>query len=335
MKTRRCTGFFIGLTLFLSLFLVLTSCKAADVGISKIVDHPALNAVEKGIMDELRESGKSDLVFDFQNAAGDMGSAKRIALKFNSDKVKVAVGIATPTAQTLAGTLEGIPVVFSAVTDPVGAGLLDSATDGDEWVTGVSDLTPVADQVALLNRIKPVKVLGNIYSSNEDNSVTISRLLKEACDTLGITVIDATVTNTAEVKQAVESIIDLVDAVYISTDNTVVSALGVVAEAANRKGIPLMSADPSSAMDLPVLAAYGFNYYEMGRITGKMVGQILDGAQPADMPVQYVTDPAAMDFLFNRDVAEQIGLEWNQEIVDSATILVQNGEALRMNMDLK
>lgn len=296
------------------------------IGISKIVAHPALDAVEQGIMDELAELGYTDLEYDLQNANGEPSVAKQIAEKFKNENVTVAVGIATPTAQALVGTLTDIPVVFSAVTDPVGAGLVKSDTKGTANVTGVSDMTPVAEQIKMLAKIKKIKKLGNIYCSSEANSITIAKLAKNACKELKIKYVESTVNNSAEVRQATESIIKRVDAIYISTDNTVVSALSSVIDLALKYKKPIMSADPSSAKELQVFAAYGFNYYAMGRVTGKVIADILSGKKTIDMPTKYMTDPEALDLLLNLDVANKIGVKIPQSIMDQATVIVENGE---------
>ncbi len=153
--------------------LSFSSVFAADpsqkvlIGISKIVSHPALDAVEKGIQDELA-AAKIGAEYDLQNANGDISTAASIANKFQSEKVTLAVGIATPTAQSLVNTLKDTPIVYSAVTDPVKAGLVKSLKKGEKWVTGVSDMTPVKQQLELLLKIKKIKRLGHIYTSSEE-----------------------------------------------------------------------------------------------------------------------------------------------------------------------
>src|SRR6185369_9909536 len=240
-------------------FSPVSAADAPLIGISKIVSHPALDAVEKGIQDELAAL-KVNAQFDLQNANGDSNTAASIANKFQSEKVAIAVGIATPTAQALVNTLKTTPVVFSAVTDPVKAGLVKSLTKGDKMVTGVSDMTPVRQQIELLLRIKKIKRLGHIYTSSEENAVVLAGVVKQVCKDLGIEFVETTVSKSSEVKQAVQAIIRRVDALYISTDNTVVSAMSAVTDVAMKGKVPVMSADPSSAETFPVLAAWGFDY---------------------------------------------------------------------------
>ncbi|HEY5512901.1 MAG TPA: ABC transporter substrate-binding protein [Geomonas sp.] len=299
--------------------------KKVVIGISKIVSHPALDAVVKGIQDELNAS-KMNATFDVQNANGDISTAASIANKFQSEKVTLAVGVATPTAQALVNTLKGIPIVFSAVTDPVKAGLVTSLNKGDKNVTGVSDMTPVRQQIELLLRMKKIKRLGHIYTSSEENAVVLAGMVKQVCKELKIEFVPTTVTKSAEVKQATESIIRRVDALYISTDNTVVSAMSAVAEVAMKNRVPIMSADPSSSEAYDVLAAWGFDYYKMGRATGKMVVEILKGKKPEQIPTRFMTKASDVDLLINLDVAKKLGLNVPKDIVKLANTTRQNGK---------
>ncbi|BBA68760.1 ABC transporter substrate-binding protein [Geobacter sulfurreducens] len=320
------------LAVFMSLSLVLLSTAMAAppggkvlIGVSKIVSHPALDAVEKGLQDELAAL-KINAQYDLQNANGDANTAASIANKFQSEKVTLAVGIATPTAQSLVNTLKTTPVVFSAVTDPVKAGLVKSLAKGEKYVTGVSDMTPVKQQIELLLKIKKVKRLGHIYTSSEENAVVLAGVVKKACKDLGIQYVETTVSKSAEVKQATQSIIRRVDALYVSTDNTVVSAMSALTDVAMKNKVPVMSADPSSAESHPVLAAWGFDYYKMGRATGKMVAEILKGKKPEQLPTRFMTKASDVDLLVNLDVAKKLGLTVPAAIVKSANKVVENGK---------
>nr|WP_284694485.1 ABC transporter substrate-binding protein [Geomonas sp. Red32] len=300
----------------------------ALIGVSKIVSHPALDAVEKGIQDELAAE-KVNVQYDLQNANGDSNTAASIANKFKSEKVAVAVGIATPTAQALVNTLKTTPVIFSAVTDPVKAGLVRSLTKSPRYVTGVSDMTPVKQQIELLLKMKKVKRLGHIYTSSEENAVVLAGVVKQACKDLHIEYVETTVSKSSEVKEAVQAIIRRVDAIYISTDNTVVSALSAVTDVAMKNKVPVMSADPSSAEKFPVLAAWGFDYYKMGRVTGRMVAEILKGKRPDQMPTRFMTKASDVDLLINLDVAKKLGLSVPPNLVKTANKIVQNGKLVK------
>ena len=314
----------VSLVLFSTAFAA-EAPKKVLIGVSKIVSHPALDAVVKGLQDELA-AAKINADYDLQNANGDINAAASIATKFQSEKVTLAVGVATPTSQSLVNTLKGTPIVFAAVTDPVKAGLVASLKKGDKNVTGVSDMTPVKQQIELLLKIKKVKRLGHIYTSSEENAVVLAGIVKQACKELGVEYVETTVSKSAEVKQAVQAIIRRVDALYISTDNTVVSAMSAVTDVAMKAGVPIMSADPSSAENYPVLAAWGFDYYKMGRTTGKLVVQILKGKKPEQIPTQFMTKTSDIDLLVNLDVAKKLGLTIPRDILKSANKVVENGK---------
>ena len=296
------------------------------IGISKIVAHPALDAVEQGIQDELAALGV-DASFDLQNANGDVNTAASIAAKFRSDGVDIAVGIATPTAQALVNAIREVPVIYTAVTDPVGAGLVAEANRGGQNVTGISDLTPVREQLELLVRLSPgIRTIGHVYSSGEANAVSLAELAEASAAELGLSFVSATVANSSEVRTAAQSIVDRVDAFYVSTDNTVVSALNALIDVATQAGKPVMSADPSSAEESGVLAAWGFDYYKMGRATGRLIKRILDGTPTADIGVQYMTDPADVDLLLNLDVASALGITVPAEVRSAAATIIENGQ---------
>jgi putative ABC transport system substrate-binding protein len=301
---------------------------AADpilIGISKIVAHPALDAIEKGIQEAVK-ADYPEARFDLQNANGEMATASSIAQKFKAEKVTIAVGIATPTAQALVNAIKDRPVVFSAVTDPVGAGLVASTEKGEKNITGISDMTPVKAQIELLNRIKPIKTLGHVYTSSEANAVSLAEIARQVCKEMGIQFVETTVSNSAEVKQAVQTIAGRVDGIYISNDNTVVSALAAVSAVATKHEIPVMSADPSSAETTPVLAAWGFDYYKMGKATGRLVNRVLKGEKPETIPTIYMTEASDVDLLINLDVAKELGLAFPEEVITKANTVIENGQ---------
>ncbi len=309
------------------LALILFSCGKAEnitIGISKIVSHPALDSLERGIMDELKERNKK-VIFDLQNANGDINTAISIAKKFKEQKVDIAVGIATPSAQTLVKELKDSKtiIIFSAVTDPVKAGIVTSLDKGEKNITGISDMTPVEAQIKLITQLKPVKKIGFIYSSHEDNAVALANITREVCKKLGLQLVEATITSSSEVKQAALSIIKQVDAIYVTTDNTVVSAMPALNDVALKNKVPIVSADPSSAQDSQVLAALGFDYYKMGRATGKLIAEILDGKKVENIPTQFLTDRKDLALYLNLDIAKKLNINIPEELIETADIVVR------------
>jgi putative ABC transport system substrate-binding protein len=296
------------------------------IGVSKFLAHPALDAVEKGMEDYLASVGKV-VRYDFQNANGEGSATSQIAQKFKSDKVDVAVGIATPTAQALAMVLTDTPVVFSAVTDPLSADLVPSYETGySDKIAGVSDMSPVEAQIALLAELTGAKVIGNVYASGEANGVALMEEAKEATEALGLSFVASAVANTAEVKSATQAIMNRVDALYVATDNTVVSALPSIDEVTTKASVPFMVSDPSNVDGTNFLIAWGFDYYKIGLATGKVVEQILDGKKAGDIGTIFLTDPTDFELWVNLDQAKKLNINISNDLLDSASVLIENGK---------
>lgn len=299
--------------------------KAYKIGISKFLAHPALDASEQGFIDYLSSTGLN-IEYDQQNAQGDISTTATIAQKFKDDDVDIAYGIATPTAQALANALPYTPVVFAAVTDPVDAGLVESwEGSSDILVCGTSDSSPIEAQIKLLADITGAKVIGNVYNSSEANATVQQALIKEACTNLGLEFISAAITNSSEVRQATQSIIDRVDAIYIATDNAVVSALPALDEVAFAAKKPVLCGDPSNVPGLNILIAWGFDYYAIGVSAGKQAEAILKGANAGELGSLVLSDPADFELWFNLDTAKALGIDIPQEQLDSATVIIENG----------
>ncbi len=285
---------------------LLAAEKVLRIGITQIVDHPALNAVRDGFIDEMTELGyilDKDVVYDLQNAQGDMATANTIAQKFVSEGVDLILSIATPNTQAAINATTTIPIVFSAVTDPLGAGLVLNLESSGNNVTGISDLTPVRKQIELIKEMLPkAKAVGTIYNLAEANSVLTNELAKEACADLGLKLIEATVSSSADVLLAARSLVGKVDAIYVSTDNATVSALDAVVQVTNENNIPLVLADPTT-LKQGALVALGFNYYQHGQQTAPIVIKILEGTKPTDIPVEFAKN---VQLGVNLDTAKEI-----------------------------
>lgn len=326
----------VGILLLASLVL-LAALPAAGVqeskevpliGVSKFLAHPALDAVEAGMQDYLKSVGK-EARFDFQNANADGSATSQIAQKFKADRVTMAVGIATPSAQALALVLPDRPVVFSAVTDPLSAGLVTTyTTPYAEQVTGVSDMNPVEAQIELLAKLTGAKTIGNVYASGEANGVVLMEQAKAATEKLGLKFVTAAVANTSEVMTATQSIIGRVDAIYIATDNTVISALPSVDDVAKKAGVPLMTADPSNVEGTSFLVAWGFDYYKIGLATGKIIAQLLDGKKAGEIGTVFLTDPEDFELWLNLDAAATLGITIPADLEASAAVLIKDGKKI-------
>jgi len=299
--------------------------KTIKIGIAKIVQHPALDAVEQGVMDAVNAAGFK-VTYDNQNANGDVNTANQIAAQFKNEKVDVAVGIATPVAIALANTMKDTPVVFGTVTDPLGAGLVTTLDHGEKNVTGMSDELPSKEHIKLFKEIAGIKTLGYIYTTTEDNSVSSLELVKQGCKEAGIELVVESIQSSAEVKQAAEAIVKRCDGIYLTTDNTVFSALPSLVGVFNKAKKPIFSGDVTGALDGGCLMASGFNYYKAGYATGEMVVQILNGAKPAEIPVRFMTKPEDSDLLFDLDVAKACGITIPAKYLDQATYIIEGGK---------
>jgi putative ABC transport system substrate-binding protein len=301
------------------------------VGVTQIVEHPALDAVVDGFKETLEEAGLKegeDVVYDLQNAQGDFNNAISIAQKFKDDQVDMILAIATPTAQAALQINKEIPIVIGAVTDPIAANLAESWESSGNNVTGMSDAAPNKLQVALIPRFLPdAKNVGTIYNAGEMNSVVQIDVAKEACEELGLKLIEVSVSNSSEVLMAAQSLAGRVEAIYIVTDNTVVSALESVIDVCNRHKIALIVADPST-VDKGALASYGIDYFSLGKKSGEVALKVIDGTKPADIPMQMISDPKDLQFVVNLDAAEKIGITVSDAILDEADVIFQGGEEL-------
>ena len=320
---------YICLIVVLSLLVALVGgCAATEekgykVGISQIVTHPALDATRQGIIDGLAGEGYiegENIEYDYQNSEGDMSLVASIAQKFVSEKIDLIVSIATPNSQAAISAAEGtdIPVVFSAVTDPVGAALIsDWESHPDENVTGVSDMIVVQDDVELIIAIVPsVKKIGTLYNAGESNSVFLAEKLNEACDAKGIEVVEKTVATSADVLAAAQSLVGQVDAIWVGTDNTVVTGLEALIGVCEDNDIPFFPADEPS-IERGGIAAYGFDYYDIGVQTGRMIARVLDAGSANSIKVE---KGEIISLSINTEAAESMGVTIPQDIIDKAAV---------------
>lgn len=295
--------------------------ESVSIGITQIAEHPSLDAAREGFKDALIEAGYTEdtISFDEQNAQGEMATASSIAAKFDADGVDLVLAIATPAAQATAQAITDIPIVFTAVTEPEEAGLVDSWDSPGANVTGTSDLNPVEEQIGLITEILPdAKTVGVIYSSGEVNSEVQVALAREAAADLGLELKEVTVSASADVAQAADSIKN-VDAIYVPTDNTVVEGLESVIQVAESEQILLIVGEGDSVQRGGV-ATFGLNYYELGYQTGQMAARILlEGADPASMPVE---TQDVMQLIVNEDAAERMGITLPDGFVEKADEVV-------------
>lgn len=312
---------FISQLFCLLLLLPALPSLAADytVSFNQIVEHPALDALRQGVKDELSAQGLTVQYHD-HIAQGNIATANLIAKQILGEQPDVAVGIATPTAQACAQAIKDIPIVFAAVTDPVGAGLVQSLEKPGGNITGTSDMSPIERQLELILEFLPkLKTIGVIYNSGEANSVTLVKVLKQEASKKGIAVEEATVSNSAGVFQAAKSLIGRAEAVYIPTDNTVVSAFEAITQIGYQAKLPVFAADTDSVAR-GAIAALAVDYYKMGRQTGEMVSRVFKGANPGAMPVETLRE---LNIHLNPGSAAKMGLDVPESVLKKADKIVE------------
>lgn len=304
----------------------LTSAHAAEeksVAVTAIVEHPALDAVRDGIQDALKkagyESGKN-LKWQYQSAQGNTGTAAQIARKFIGDKPDAIVAIATPSAQAAVAATKTVPVVFSAVTDPVVAKLVSSWEPSKTNVTGISDMLALEKQIALIQQVVPgVKRVGMVYNPGEANSVVVVKQLQKLLPEHGMTLVEAAAPRTVDVSSAARSLIGKVDVIYTSTDNNVVSAYEALVKVGQEAKIALVASDTDS-VKRGAIAALGINYRDLGEQTGRMVVRILQGEKPGDIAVE---SSDKLELYVNPSAAEKQGVKLSPALINSAAQVVQ------------
>lgn len=267
------------------------TAKSYKIGITQIVSHPALDAVAEGFKAGLAYKGLKNVTFDEQNAEGEVSNASTIASKFAAENLDLILAIATPSAQAMVKADAKTPIIFSAVTDPVGAGLVKDAAAPSANVTGVSDMLPMKPTMELIKQVVPsVKTIGVLYNGGESNSVFLIEEQKKAAKELGINVVEATASNSSEVKAVADSLVGRVEAISVLTDNTVVSALESVVKVSQANKIPLFAGDTDS-VKRGAIAAYSFDYKDLGHQSGVIAADILlNGQAIKDIPVQYASN---------------------------------------------
>ncbi|MGR5235712.1 ABC transporter substrate-binding protein [Vibrio alfacsensis] len=293
--------------------------KTATVAVSQIVEHPALDAARQGLLDGLKAKGYEEgknLEFDYKTAQGNPAIAVQIARQFVGESPDVLVGIATPSAQALVSATRSIPVVFTAVTDPVGAKLISSMEQPGKNVTGLSDLSPIAQHVDLIKEILPAaKTIGVVYNPGEANAVTLVKLLKESAQAKGLTVIEATALKSADVQSATQAIAAKSDVLYAPTDNTVASAIEGMVVAANQAEKPVFGG-ATSYVEKGAIAGLGFDYYQVGVQTADYVAAILEGQEPGKLDAKVAT---GSDLVVNKKAASKLGIKLPSSVVQRAT----------------
>ncbi|NQS19526.1 ABC transporter substrate-binding protein [Streptococcus suis] len=300
-----------------------TSTEKVKIGVLQFVTHDSLDEIYKGIKAGLEEGGYTttdNLEIDFMNAEGDQSQVQTMSKKLVDNGNELLIGIATPAAQGLANATTELPIIMGAVTDPVGANLVTDLKNPGGNITGVSDQTPVADAVSLIKEITPdAKTIGVLYSSNEDNSKIQVGEFKAAAEEAGYTVLEYAVASSNEIAATVEVASSKADVLFTPVDNTVASAFSTVVSVANKTKTPIFTS-VEDMVEGGGIASVTLSQYDLGVATGKMAAKILDGANPADTPVQIFNEGTVV---VNQKVAKELGITLSDDVISKASKVIE------------
>lgn len=291
--------------------LSLAAEKEVKIGMTQIIEHPALDAARKGIEKALKEKGKENIKIEYQSAQGDFGTAQLIAKSYVNAKKDIIVAISTPSAQAALNATKSIPIVYTAVTDPKAAGLKGNN------ITGTSDMSPIAKQVALLKQLLPkTKKVGFLYNPGEQNSLYLLKEFREIAEKNNLQVVEKGVNSANDINLALQSLLSNIDVLYIPTDNLVVSSFALVLQQANRKKVPIISSIEEMVKE-GALATESIDYERLGYQTGERIVEILHGKSPKQIPVEELKETK---LVINKKAAEKYGIHLKDQSLKRAVL---------------
>jgi putative ABC transport system substrate-binding protein len=306
--TMKLTTLFKAAALTTAVLCAGAQAKPVYVATTAIVEHPALDAVRDGVKAVLEENGYTGdkMKFTYESAQGNPATAAMIARKLVGEQPDVIVAIATPSAQSAVSATKDIPIVFSVVTDPLGAKVVQRLSQPGGNVTGLSDMVNVEQHLALIKEFVPnLKTVGVPYNPGESNSVSSVNALKAAAKKMGITIIESAAPKSSDVMIAAKQLVGKVDAIYCPIDNTIISALESVVKVGIDTQTPVFAGDTGSVARGAV-AAVGYNYGDLGRQTGEIVLRILKGEKPGDIDVKMAD---GTELFINTEMAARMGVK--------------------------
>ena len=293
------------------------------IAITQIVEHPALDQEREGVIETLAKAGYIDgqtVKIVYQNAQGNIGTAAQITTQMISLKPKLVLALSTPSAQAALGPClaQNIPLVFSTVTDPLGAKLVRDLHKRTEAVTGVSDNLPIESQIQLVQDFIPgLKTLGVIYNAGEVNSVKMVKAMQEEASKRGIQIIEAVAGKKSDVASAMNNLVGRVQAVYVPNDNTAVAAMNSIVQIGEKHKLPVFAGDTGS-VKAGAVATRGYDRFLLGKKAGEIVLKILKGVSAGDIPVE-VNHPLTL--MINKEAAKKMGVILPQALLQLATVI--------------
>lgn len=285
--------------------------EAIKIGVSQIIEHPALDNTVVGFKKALADGGYGDIQIEVQNAQGDFATAQTIGAAYARDKDMI-LAVSTPSAQAAYNATKDKPILITAVTDPVSAGLV-----GDN-ISGTSDASPVDRQMELIRNLLPnAKRVGVVYNTSEQNSQILVEQMRVEAEKIGLEVVESGVTSINEIALALDNLLGQVDVLYTPTDNLVVSSTPLVLEKAGERRVPVVGSIEEQVVQ-GALATETIDYEKLGYQTGEMAVRILKGEDIKNMPVETLKDTK---LIINRETAERYGIDLTDESVKEATII--------------
>ena len=295
--------------------------EVVNIGISQYVEHGALDATREGFIKALEEKGYKDgekINIDLQNAQADMPNTQTIAQGFVADNKDLLLGIATPSAQALYNATKETPILITAVTDPVDAGLVESLEKPVSNVTGTSDALDLKLQLTLLKELYPeAKKVGVLYTTSEANSEVQVKEIEDMASEFDLEIVTAGVSTSNDVAQSLDSIIDDVDIMYVPTDNIIVAAMPLIYQKTIDKKVPIIGSEKGQVED-GALATEGIDYFKLGEQTGLMAVEIIEGKDPKDMPIQTAKE---FTLTINEDTVKALGLKLPEALKERAEMI--------------
>ena len=295
--------------------------KEVKVGVLQLLSHPALDQIYKGLEDGLKKEGYEvgkNLKIDLQNAQGDQSNLASMGQKLVTDNNDILVGITTPATLSLSNATKDKPIIMGGITYPVEAGLIKTEDKPGNNITGVSDRTPIKQQLEIMKKVLPkMKKVGILYTASEDNAVKQAQEAEKLAKELGLEVKVSTVANTNDIQQVTESLASQTDAIFIPIDNTIASAMATVVKVTDAKKIPVFPSADTMVADGGLLGL-GVDQYQIGVETAKVVAKVLKGADTKDMPIVLANEGV---IYLNEAKAKQLGIEIPKEIKDKAKVV--------------
>ena len=298
-----------------------TQNKEVKVGVLQLLSHPALDQIYKGLEDGLAKEGYKvgeNLKIDLQNAQGDQSNLASMGQKLVTDNNDILVGITTPATLSLSNATKDKPIIMAGITYPVEAGLIKSEDKPGNNITGVSDRTPIKQQLEIMKKVLPkMKKVGILYTASEDNSVKQAQEAEKLAKELGLEVKVSSIANTNDIQQVTESLASETDAIFVPIDNTIASAMSTVVKVTDAKKIPVFPSADTMVADGGVLGI-GVDQYQIGVETAKVVAKVLKGEDTKNMPIVLANEGV---IYLNEAKAKQLGIEIPNEIKEKAKVV--------------